>query len=321
VKTIIGVDEAGYGPVLGPLVVSAVALEVAGDIRSEMLREVFGEAVTRSGKASAKAVMIDDSKRVYGGGRGRSGLARLERGVLGALAVGGWRPSCLAELLAAVAPRTTAEMGGVPWYADGRLVLPLATGEKEIDHAARRLADGLDAAGGKSFLMHSEIVLEPRFNARLAELESKAAVLFEAFIDVLRRAAPTAGDGAVVVDRHGGRSRYLALLQRSFPEAWVWIVGESERLSAYRIERQAVKLDVCFEVQAEQRHLAVALASMVSKYLRELFMELLNRFWTSRRPGLDPTSGYWPDGRRFLAEVTPLLEAGGLSVETLRRMR
>lgn len=318
---IIGIDEAGYGPLLGPLVVSAVVLEVRRDIRSEALREALGDAVTRSGKASADAVMIDDSKKVYGGCRGRSRLARLERGVLTALAAAGHRPSSLTELLATVAPRVAGETAGLPWYANGPLTLPLAARTEEIDRGARRLARGLHRAGVESFHMCAEIVLEPRFNARVAELDNKAAVLFEACIEVLRRAAPSDGEGSAVLDRHGGRSRYLALLHESFPTAWVWVVGESERLSVYRIEEEAMGLEVCFEVEAERRHIAVALASMVSKYLRELFMEQLNRYWTARCPGLAPTSGYWTDGTRFLAEVVPFLEDGGLAIETMRRMR
>jgi hypothetical protein len=36
-------------------------------------------------------------------------------------------------------------------------------------------------------------------------------------------------------------------------------------------------------------------------------MRRLNRFFTDRRPGLEPTAGYVEDGRRFLAEVKPIL--------------
>jgi SAM-dependent methyltransferase len=62
-----------------------------------------------------------------------------------------------------------------------------------------------------------------------------------------------------------------------------------------------------FEVEAEDRHLPVALASMGAKFVRELFMRRLNAFFAERKPGLAPTAGYVEDGRRFLAEVKPIL--------------
>jgi hypothetical protein len=58
-----------------------------------------------------------------------------------------------------------------------------------------------------------------------------------------------------------------------------------------------------FEVGADERHLAVSLASMVSKYVRELLMERVNRYFATKSPELKPTAGYWKDGLRFLEDV------------------
>ena len=48
---------------------------------------------------------------------------------------------------------------------------------------------------------------------------------------------------------------------------------------------------VTFQPRADSEHFCVALASMASKYLRELFMLEFNRFWQEKVPGLAPTAG------------------------------
>ena len=49
--------------------------------------------------------------------------------------------------------------------------------------------------------------------------------------------------------------------------------------------------------------LPAALASMTSKYLREMAMRALNHFWCAQVDGLRPTAGYPLDARRFKAEI------------------
>ena len=78
-------------------------------------------------------------------------------------------------------------------------------------------------------------------------------------------------------------------------------------------------MTVSFETGAEQKHLPVALASMIAKYVRELLMARLNRFFCGHLPELKPTAGYVQDGRRYLAEITPLIEELGLSRSSLIR--
>ena len=72
---VVGIDEAGYGPNLGPLVQAAVALYLPdGDPAGwETLKPV----VRRCGEKADGRLLIDDSKKVYT----RGGLAALERGV------------------------------------------------------------------------------------------------------------------------------------------------------------------------------------------------------------------------------------------------
>src|SRR5689334_20497672 len=68
---IVGIDEAGYGPNLGPLVQSAVAARVPDGVGC--LWQCLANGVRRAADPDDGRVLIDDSKLVYAG---PNGLAR-----------------------------------------------------------------------------------------------------------------------------------------------------------------------------------------------------------------------------------------------------
>jgi len=65
----------------------------------------------------------------------------------------------------------------------------------------------------------------------------------------------------------------------------------------------------------------VALASMVSKYVRELLMREFNAFWQQHVPGLKPTAGYPGDAARFFAAIRPAAVQLGIPEDVLWRRR
>jgi hypothetical protein len=75
-------------------------------------------------------------------------------------------------------------------------------------------------------------------------------------------------------------------------------VNEGRDHSRYRV----VDAELRFEARAE-RYFPVAVASMVSKYVRELSMEAFNRFWREHLPEIEPTKGYLADASRFRDEI------------------
>src|SRR5207302_11092110 len=81
---LIGMDEAGYGPNYGPLVVGATVWEVPGNPRKADLWRAFAGVVEQSAPVDDSHIQIADSKEVYSPAKG---LANLERGVLRALVV------------------------------------------------------------------------------------------------------------------------------------------------------------------------------------------------------------------------------------------
>src|SRR5438067_2056574 len=77
----VGLDEAGYGPNLGPLVLSSSACRVPADA-SDCLWDCLRPAVRKAEHPADGRLLIDDSKKVNDG---KEGLAKLEAGVLAAL--------------------------------------------------------------------------------------------------------------------------------------------------------------------------------------------------------------------------------------------
>src|SRR5436305_3029060 len=141
---IIGVDEAGYGPNLGPLVMTAVACRVPDELAGADLWHVLGGAVRKGNGPDDGRLVVDDSKVVYDGARG---LAALERGVLGAL----WRgaaapPPCLGDLVTWAWPDTLDDLRGETWYRGGGPV-PSAVEAGELAQAAADF-DRCCSAGG-----------------------------------------------------------------------------------------------------------------------------------------------------------------------------
>ena len=66
---------------------------------------------------------------------------------------------------------------------------------------------------------------------------------------------------------------------------------------------------------------AISIASIIAKYLRELLMARLNRYFCSRLAGLEPTEGYFRDGNRFVAETTELRGELGIADSDFLRAR
>jgi hypothetical protein len=267
-------------------------------------------------KATSSCFAVADSKalKLANSVKQRHPLYHLELGVLafGSVLQGSEGvPATDAELLGLL----HAEPGDLPWYRpSAEIQLPIGTTGDHLSLLSSRLRARCEAVGISAMEMRCTVTCEKRFNDDLRRSASKAALSFERVGALVRRVWRSeaareenpARCPRVVVDRQGGRTRYAQALAHCLPDATVDIVGESDARSVYDLSGDGRRVRVSFEVEAEARHLPVALASMTAKLTRELLVARLNSYWSGRCAELKPTAGYAADGGRFLRDLADI---------------
>jgi hypothetical protein len=309
---VVGIDEAGYGPNLGPLVQAAVAIHLPENDLSGW--STLQAVVRRSSEPADGRLLIDDSKKIYT----RGGLAALERGLWPLL---GNHARRLDHFLWGhnPVPDWGEDLCREYWF-NGAEAVPLTVDP----HCQRTDGAVVRAAIGERCQNTVRIVPAPRFNQIVDETGSKAAVLIRGLVDLMTSLIRSLPPGEPVVfdcDKLGGRNYYAGLVQDAFPAGWVIAQQESADASRYRVELLDRPVQVVFRPRADAESVAVALASMLSKYLREVCMSQFNRFWARQVPGIQPTAGYPVDARRFLSQIQQAMAPLGLHVDAVWRKK
>lgn len=326
-----GIDEAGYGPMFGPLTVSCATLVMPDydpATGAPRLWSTLRSAVAKQLGSSRGRIVICDSKRLKRSNAdaedpARHPLSHLERGVLAFLCAAGrcTVPTSDHALLDLVAPGAWKHLDRAPWYGGDHLPLPVGNDAAKLRIDVNVLGNALKRNGIALDSIACYPLTESQFNEAVSRVRTKSATSFQLVGRHLAAVMDKHGEHhpRIVVDRQGARTRYREPLQMLFPEAMIRILDEQDSISRYELSDGPRRMTITFTEKAESSHLPVALASMLAKYVRELLMIRFNRYFAALRPELKPTAGYVEDGRRFLADIEDLIDEHRLPREHLVR--
>ena len=328
---LLGIDEAGYGPLLGPLTVGAAAFRIGSWSEGSPapdLWKLLDRAVCRELRDAKSRIPVADSKKLKlaNSVTTRHPLIHLERAALAFLRHVPGAPADAPDSDAALFESIGVTLEQRPWYGGPPVPIPVGTPASALAIHANQLGGALESAEVEPLALWCRAMGETRFNTVVGETGSKAEATAMILGEYLRAAFERWGSGElgelrIVCDRQGGRTSYAPMLARecrSEPEAarrWtasVKVLEESDRCSRYEVHDRDRRMMVTFMPEAESAHLPVALASMVAKLIRELSMARFNRYWSthalqSRGIELKPTAGYRQDAARWLHDARDVL--------------
>jgi hypothetical protein len=328
VRWIFGIDEAGYGPNLGPLCLGFSGWEVDGPEHVP----AWQQALTPSFQARPPRnpwgwIPLGDSKVLHAPGRSGSLLEEAVEVFLD-----------LANRLAARSPSSHVAFQPSPNKSPSRLWSNLLTDHDQNTLQAMPWYASVETAEGERLTStHASVATEPlmeqaigsltrlgiqrlvlsakamearQFNREVERLGNKANVLTSTSLEMLRgqlerlaaesKQLPSSIE--LWCDKHGGRQRYSAALQHHFPDCWWTPLKEHPDCSHYRSTWKGTPIEIRFLAKGDSL-VPIGLASMIAKAIRELAMARWNHYWCSTMPDLKPTAGYPTDARRFADQI------------------
>lgn len=311
-KVVLGVDEAGYGPNIGPLTIAASIWRMPQAVTESELGENFGQVFKPlRWSENCGHVPFGDSKKLY---RPGGGLGSLEAGLLSAMNVSGKVPTHLYALLDQVGSLSPGHesfasqlAADAPWYHGlEQIVIPASC---ESAHDIGRLTSVASTAFAEMDVellgIKAVVISERSFNEQLKVTGSKGQILSLATLGLVQRALGGLEGldepAEVYCDRQGGRKNYIPVLLDAMPDEWFTEIKATNQRSSY-INRQSPARTIHFSVQGDSFP-PTALASMLAKYLRERLMDSVNAYWRGHIEGIKPTAGYPTDAKRFRAAI------------------
>ncbi len=266
-----GIDEAGYGPMFGPLVIGRAVFGIETNSSDPHpppshpatpspthpatpspshsfsphapppdLWQLLKKGICKELKDKRGRVAVNDSKKVH---TSAAGIRHLETGVLSLAAAAplSCKPANVAELLDALGETDHRDLTRLPWYQptdeEPWDALPAAGDAGQLAIARSLVARTADEAGVRVLDLGAAVIFEDRFNQLVAATRSKAAASFHFVARHLSAIWSRFGQHhpTVVVDRQGGRTRYRELLQETFPGARLAVLEETPAESSYQV--------------------------------------------------------------------------------------
>ena len=262
---LIGTDEAGYGPNLGPLVISATVWESPDGIGGERLFEHVAPLI--ASRPAGRAAGNQSGDVAAWSWPTRKCFIRPSEACVCWNADFGRRADCWATARgrgATCGKRLPPKLSmRCRWFRGTPITTRRSRSSIPPDAASLisrssaiapcPLRDGLAAAGVRLVAVRSRAVFAHQFNESLDRHGLKSTLLSHETLALTARLidALPPGPVSVVCDKHGGRNRYAELLAAHFPDQFIAIHGESRERSVYRFGPEERRIEFCFRTKAE----------------------------------------------------------------------
>jgi hypothetical protein len=232
---LIGMDEAGYGPHLGPLVVAATAWEVPDDSSGLGVQNCDdGEPASTAGHCGAMATLeraakrqriddcvdlyrllrnvvaksgserriaIADSKALYHPGQG---LRQLERGLHAVLITLQQSLACWSDIVRYCEADPDGHHQCVCWPDGFDCPLPVDAVAEELARLAARFARACEAVGVRPLAIRAKLVFPKQFNDLVAHYDSKGQALSHITVGLLREVMDIVREGEASAEPRNG---------------------------------------------------------------------------------------------------------------------
>ena len=327
---LIATDEAGYGPKLGPLVITATVWRVPS---AQHRIESFANFSVPLADPRCGKVIIDDSKKVFKRGqRLASGQEPLLDVVCRAASTWASIPNPIRSFpswLQTVAPLDFDSVANTPWFVDCLKAGGVESSSMTGNSPDQALIDHWSANGLELHDLSTRMITARAFNSLVDRGMNKADILTDSTCELvgafLAKHGESATEVSVFSDRHGGRAYYGAALQHRFPDSRMRVLHEDKNNSCYELAPtpSCGRIEWSFTVSGDS-YPPVAMSSMIAKWLRERAMTEFNRYFQLRVPTgitLPVTAGYPTDADRFIDDLARLSMREGIPDAMLIRQR
>lgn len=321
-----GIDEVGYGPILGPLVVASSIFLINENSEDDMWFRLQN-SIGKTKKGLGSRLLVTDSKKAWSKNAKINQLERTTKAFINQLDLKGTISS--SRLMSCITNDTTIQVKKYPWYraAYNSIIPEISTGiSNKLTNNMKQ--EGIEFIDFRCFCIDVE-----QYNLAVSFTGNKSTVVANLILKLIYQIISLAtfyqaNKIIIYSDRLGGRTYYANLIER-IPNYRLYEINEANKLSTYKLNKlisttgRKKDLHIQFEVGADDKRFPVALASMAAKYIREKVMEHMNKYFKMLQPNLKPTAGYWMDGLRFLRDIeeSGTLYASGLDIKSMRRIK
>jgi ribonuclease HII len=272
---IIGIDENGLGPVLGPLLVTAVAFEAPSYDANEFR------------KASEEELFADDSKKVFSATK----LGFAETAVWAWLQKFNIAVGTFHDLVSQIVLPMPVKRPCDPLFSfcePSSTPLPCFATKKNLDWSSKD-SIALAQRGIRPVAVRSFALCPGAFNlATGGECgENKFALDFMLMLRLIEAVSSGRSDVLTLCGKVGSTRKYGPWFQRFFRGGLWTAEEETPEISTYLTSSMG---RMSFIRDGDASHMPISVASMVGKYLRELYMRDINA--SLKGQGIRPASGY-----------------------------